>query len=181
MKTKSLLLGAIFVIFGLAARGQVFQMYYQGFEVSETQNYYVNSTEPAELTSVLQKGGERSIKMYQSASVHTEFFTDTIDFTQNASLRYIVLEFDHICNMATDQGSGGELCKIYVKRANQDDNSWVQLLGSEHYDRTETFSSSFTTLSSFSKNSYSEWSQTTMTNEYWKHERFNLNNILTFP
>ena len=179
MKTKSLLFGAIFVILGFVARGQVFQMYYQGFEASEPVNYTVVSNETPITSTTLFKGGLQSLQLCQSTQVHTEMFTDTIDFTQNTSLRYIVLEFDHICNMATDQGSGGELCKIYVKRANQDDNSWVQLLGNEHYDRTETYSSSFVTLSSFSKNSYSEWSQNTMTNEYWKHERFNLNNILT--
>lgn len=178
MKTKSLLFGAIFVIFGFVARGQVYQMFYQGFETSETVNYTVNSTETPILNTALHMGGERSLQLLQSTSVKTEFLTDTIDFTQNSTLRYVVLEFDHICNLATNAGSGGELCKIYVKLAHQDDNSWVQLLGNEHYNRTETYSSSFIQLSSFSKNSYSEWGQTTMTNDYWKHERFDINNIL---
>lgn len=178
MKTKSLLLGTIFVILGFVGRGQVYQMYYQGFETTEPQSYYVVSSAAPEMSSVLHMGGERSIKLLQSATVKTELITDTIDFTQNASLRYVVLEFDHITNLATNSG-GGDACKIYVKLASQDDNSWTQLLGTEHYNRTETYSSSFVSLSSFSKNSYTEWSQTTMTNEYWKHERFDINNILT--
>ena len=186
MKTKSLLLGAIFVFLGLVAHGQVYQMYYQGFETTETQNFTVTPTSSLQYSTTLQNGGDRSLQLMQSTVEQTVYVTDSIDFTQNTSLRYVVLEFDHICNLTTNTGNP-ELCKIYVKLAYQDDNSWTQLVGNEHYDKTEPgYSNSFVSLSSFSKNSYSEWSSTLpngnpapMTNEYWKHERFNINNILT--
>lgn len=170
------------MILGLVARGQVYQMYYQGFETSETENYTVTPSANATISTSLHMGGDRSLQLLQSTSTDIVYLTDTIDFTQNTSLRYIALEFDHISNLATATGNN-DLCKIFVKRANQDDNSWVQLLGSEHYDKTETYSSSFSTLSAFNMYSYNEWhnSQTpaTLSNLLWKHERFNVNNILT--
>ncbi len=184
MKTKSLLLGAIFVILGLCARGQVYEMYYQGFETSETTNYTVTPSSNSVLSTTYQVSGDMSLQLTQSSTDNVVFMTSPIDFTQNTSLRYIALEFDHICNLVTEEGHADVLCRVFVKRANQDDYSWVQLLGTEHYDKTETYSTSFAALSSFSMNAYpNEWKNgnnpAAFSNEIWKHERFNINNILT--
>ena len=175
MKTKSLLLGLIFVVAGFASRAQVYQMYHQGFETDESVNYAVTPASGITYTTDLKVGGDRAMKMVQSSTEDIVFVTDTIDFRQNTTLRYVALEFDHINNVTTNTGAGPNIGLIYVKRANQSDNDYVQLDGT-HY--AGGVFSPFGQTATFNKNSYTEWGQSVMTNDYWKHERFNINTML---
>ena len=180
MKTKYLFLSAIFVILGLSARSQVYEMYYQGFESNESVNYFVSSSTDATIVSNLVMGGQNAMKLIQSTAEDVVFITQAIDFTQNTTLRYIALEFDHICNVPVNGNNDYDVGMIYVKRANQGDEAYQQLTGNQHYNRDEEFSDDFRSMSSFSQNSYTpDWTSSTMTNEYWHHERFDIDNILT--
>lgn len=174
MKTKSLLLAAIFVILGLSARGQVYQVYFQGFETSEDQNYTVAPTSGMTYSTDLHVSSDRSLKLIQSTSEDITFITDTIDLRQNASLRYFVFEFDHI-NNSNSNGNNTNIGRIYYKRANESDAEWHWLTINNGYVGTN---SAYSTSGAWYRYCYDEWQQSTMTNDYWKHERYNLQDLL---
>ena len=180
MRTKQLLFGAIFVILGMVAQSQVYEMYYQGFESGEQVRYSVTPGENATTATDLVSGGSQALKLVQSTSTAVEMYTDTIDFTQNTSLTYIALEFDHINTISPMSTGSSNVAQIFVKRANQTDQQWVQLT-SQYYNKTEgSFSSAFDGLGAFNNLSYgSEWSDAAnVSNDSWKHERFDFSTIL---
>ena len=171
MKLRNLLVLSIFAMTVSVARAQVYEYYYQGFESTEPVNYESNPSSNVVFESQLAASGARSLKLVQSTTTNVSYVTDTLDFTQNLSLHYFALEFDHICN-ATINGAGDPVVgKIYVKRPSQTD--W-EPLGLATYNRTRGGSIEFSTTLSFSRESYTEWQSGTMTNDYWKSERFDL-------
>lgn len=160
---------------GLVSQGQVTEVLYQGFESGETS--HVTATPPSSLsysTTIYSSNGTRSLQLSQSTEEVT-LMLDTLDFTSDLTIRYITLEFDHICKIPTNSGSDALMARIYFKRKGQMD--WT-LCGQSYYNRTETGSSQFASLSAFNTNSYSEWNTTTMTNDMWRSERFDINNLL---
>ncbi len=186
MKTKYLLLGAIFAIFGFTARGQVFEMYYQGFESGEAVNYTVTPASGSSFSTVIYKSGDRSLKLTQLSTQDIELVLDTIDFTQNTALRYIAFTFDQICRIPANPGGDVMMATLYYKRANQ--ASWTTIT-SQDYNQEGEFSSAFATgTAAFTENSYPgdpasrNWrGQVTPTvgNDQWHSERFDLDNVIT--
>lgn len=173
MKRKTLLFGAIFTILGFVARAQVYEMYYQGFESDEAANYTVTPAANAGFSTDLVVSGSQALKLTQLQTGSVEVITDTIDFSQNTSLTYVALEFDHILNVQYPQAALGY---VYVKRVGQSD--WTQLTV-QYYDQTGSYSTQFSGVGNFNRNSYgSTWIGNNMTNECWKHERFNINTFL---
>lgn len=184
MKTKYLVLGAIFAFLSLGARSQVYEMYYQGFESGEEQNYTVSPASGASMTTTIYKSGSRSLKLTQTSSQDIEVVLDTLDFTQNTTLRYIALTFDHICRVPINPNNDNMMATLYYKRANQ--SSWTQMM-EQDYNQENPIHASFTTQA-FSENSYTgdpqsrNWrSQVTPTvgNDQWHSERFDLDNVIT--
>lgn len=180
MKRMFLLAGVMIACTVANVQAQVYEMYYQGFESSEAVSYQVGASN-AQYDSSLVKSGSRSLRLLQNTSASVELLMDTIDFSQNIALRYVALEFDHICNVSANTGgNAARIGEIYVKRANQSDAEYVQLTGTEHYNKEgDSYSSPFAMLSAFNRDSYSEWREATMTNDYWKHERFDVNSVLS--
>ena len=182
MKTKYLVLGAIFALSSLVVRAQVSEMYYQGFESGETANYSGSPTSSVRYSSTIYSGGSRALKLVQNNSQDVEIILDTIDFSQNTTLRYIALRFDHICRIPINTSVDYAMGKIYYKRANQTD--WTPLSNLEYNvsGGEGTYSADFANLGSFKESSYSEWwSQNTSTvaNDQWRSERFDINNLMT--
>ena len=68
MKTKYLLLGAIFAVFGLTAHAQMYEMYYQGFESGETVNYSGTPSANVRYSSNIYSGGSRALKLVQTTT-----------------------------------------------------------------------------------------------------------------
>ena len=177
MKSKIVLLSAIFAIFSLSARAQITEMLSQGFESSETQNYSLTPSGAQSYSTTLYAGGSRSIKLVQKTDSDVELILDTLDFTSNTALRYISLYFDHIALLPKD-GSNYELATIHYKRANQTDDQWVAMSGQE-YDAAGQ-ASGFSTTGAFNENSYSAWrNYSAISNTMWRSERFNLDNVIT--
>ena len=184
MKTRFFILGAIFAIMGFGAKAQVNIMYEQGFEVEDPVNYTVTPSTGSAFSTNLYMGGSQAIKLIQAKNDDIIFETDTIDFRQNLSLRYITLEFDHICNVVvntnTDGSTDPNICLLYVKLAYESDLSYRMLTGTMNYDTDrEGFSEEFRGTSTFNKESYTEWQESTITNSCWKNERFKIDNLLT--
>lgn len=182
MKTKYLLLGAIFAVFGLAARAQVSEMYYQGFESGESINYSGTPTSGVRYSSTIRSGGNRSLKLVQNSTQSVEVILDTIDFTQNTTLRYIALRFDHICRIPINSSEDNAMAMIYYKRANQP--SWTPLSSQEYNisGGSGTYSNDFYTMGAFKDASYSDWlasNAPNVSNNQWHSERFDLDNVMT--
>ncbi|MBQ9417911.1 MAG: T9SS type A sorting domain-containing protein [Bacteroidales bacterium] len=175
MKRALVLMGAMLTLMAGNVRAQVYEMYYQGFESGQSATYSV-TTSGSEADSVLVRTGSRSLRLLQNKTADVELVLDTIDFSQNVALRYVALEFDHVCNLPTN-GSRG-VGEIYVKRAGQSDDSYVQLSGSEYNRDGDTYSDPFTMLLAFNRASYDEWDVAAVDNSSWKHERFDIDNIL---
>ncbi len=176
MNKRIFLLSVIFAFAGFAARGQVIEMYNQGFEGTGSE-YTLSSPANGTVVSDLAASGSSSIKLTQLTTGDVELILDTIDFSQNLSLSYIALEFDHINNVYTNPNST-DIGQIYIKRANQTDAQWSQANSSNYNITGDEYSTQFNGTSSFNRNSYSEWKRTTITNECWKHDRFDFNNVL---
>lgn len=175
MKLRIFLTGVIFVFSGLVARGQVTEVLFQGFETGEPSRVSATpSTSMSYSTALHSTNGSRSLQLSQSTDEVT-LTLDTLDFTNDLTIRYITMEFDHICKVPTNSGGDALMARIYFKRANQ--SSWT-LAGSSYYNMTETGTGQFSSLSAFNDQSYSEWNASTMTNSMWKSERFDINNLL---
>ena len=182
MKTKYLFLGAIFAIFGLTARAQVSEMYYQGFESGESVNYSGTPTSSVRYSSNIRSGGNRALKLVQSSASEVEIILDTIDFTQNTTLRYIALRFDHICRVPINSTEDFAMGMIWYKRANQ--TNWTAVSASDYNisGGPGTYSIDFSGIGSFKDQSYSDWwndNVATVSNEQWRSERFDLDNVMT--
>lgn len=180
MKTKYLLLGAIFAISSLVAHGQMFEMYYQGFEAGETVNYTGTPTGYVRYSTPIHMGGNRSVKLVQSTTDEVELILDTLDFTTNTTLRYIALRFDHICRIQPNPGEN-YMAKLYYKRANQ--TTWSEMTGQEYNRTGDSFSPNFEYTSAFTENSYGDdwWHDNvpSVSNDQWRSERFDLDNVMT--
>ena len=178
MKTKHFILGAIFLISGLATRAQVYDMYHQNFESGEQSNYTFTPTAGAEVTTLYQSQGLQSLKLKQQTEDEVELVLDTIDVSQDMSLRYIALTFDHICRVQVNGMSGGApditMGAIYYKRVN--DVDWTKMMIQEYDNSRPTACINYEAFNSFNENSYSEWTNGDLV---WKSERFNLNSVMT--
>lgn len=176
MKLKYLLTSAIFLFCGLVGRAQVYEMVYQGFEVGETEAFTSSPATATNYATDFHMSGSRSVYIQQAANGDVTFQLNDLDFTQNTSLRYISLEFDHICDAAPNGQS--PVCNIYYKRVNESDMNWHQLT-SMQYDASEGGSANFGHIGTFNRDSYDDWGTHTLTNESWKSERFNINDAIT--
>ena len=178
MKLRTLLPSIIFLMGALSARAQITQVYYQGFETGDNVTYSADQPACINYSSTIFMGGARALKLDQSTSGDVTFTLDTLDFTQDNALRYISLEFDHICAVRENSSSDFYVGRIYYKRANQNDNQWTQLT-SQHYNTTDrNASSEFQMTGTFNRNSYNNWLDSNPDNEDWVYERFDLNNAL---
>ena len=175
MKYRYLVTGLLMILASVGAKSQVLPMYYQGFETTEAVNYSVTPQEGVTMDNTLYASGNTSIKLIQSSSSSVTMITDTIDFTWNTTLRYITLEFDHICTARPN--SGTPTAKIYAKRAYQTDNQWQELTA-QYYNTSGSHSAGYSQLSGFYRMSYDEWLNDAVTNDCWKSERFDLDNFL---
>ncbi len=182
MKLRHLLIGLVLSTLCFSANAQVYDMYYQTFETDDEVRFTGSPQSNVIYSTDVAAGGSRSIKLVQNNDSDVTLITDTIDFTQNTSLHYITLEFDHICNAYTNTGST-MMGLIYWKRANQSDDQWHQLTGTQEYNvdrQNDDYSREFQNTASFNRNSYETlWQTTTVTDELWKWERFDLNNAIT--
>ncbi len=181
MKTRFFILGAIFAIMGFGAKAQVNIMYEQGFEENEPVTYSATPSSGMVYTTDFYAGGARAIKLVQAKNNDVMFVTDTIDFRNNLTLRYISLEFDHICNVDANIVSGGtdyQIGLIEVKLADESDARYRRLTGSANYntDRDE-YSVEFRSTGAFNRQSYSDW-PANPTNANWKSERFDIDDML---
>ncbi len=178
MKLRYFVTGLLLTVAGLTAKSQVFEMYYQGFETSEPVRFSVAPQTGYTYDSNIKKSGDNSLKLMQSSTSDVVLISDTLDFTQNTTLRYIALEFDHICTAYKNGGENTNVCLIWYKRANQSDNNWTKVTGTMQ-NQSVDYSSEFSDLSSFYRLSYgSEWEVTTPTNDLWHSARFDLDNAL---
>ena len=180
MKLKYSILGAIFVFLGLGVHAQITEMYYQGFESGETEKFSGSPSAGVRTSTSIYMSGERSLKLVQQSDGDVEVILDTLDFTSDLTLRYIALEFDHICPIKVNGGSGGNnVGLLYYKRANQTD--WTKVSSQDYNIDRDVYSTDFSSTGTFSENSYlSAWQGTTITtNEMWRHERFDLDNVMT--
>lgn len=176
MKLRFLLPSVIFLFLGLVSRAQVTEMLYQGFEVGETEMFSSTPTGSTGYTSSYQMSGSRSLYIQQSSTGDVFMQLSELDFTQLPGSRYYIsLEFDHIADVNSNGAT--PVCQIQYKRANEDSQNW-HTLTIQNYDRTDGGSSNFSSLSSFARNSYSDWG-TNPTNSSWKSERFNMNDVIT--
>lgn len=176
MRLRLILPSVIFLFCGLVGRAQVTEMYYQGFEVGETTRFTANPTGSTSYSTTYQMSGDRSLELNQSTAGDVTLLLDELDFTQNTSLRYISIEFDHICNVPAN--GNNPICRIFYKRSNEPETSWHQLTN-QYYDMTDGGSSDFQLQSYFNGNCYSDWMAGQYTNDNWKSERFNLNDVIT--
>lgn len=175
MKLRYFLTGLVLALAGFTARAQVFEMYYQGFETTEQVGFTANPANGVTYDNNVKKTGDYSLKIIQSTTSDVEVITDTIDFTQNLTLRYIALEYDHICNVTA---SGNSVCVMYYKRANQSDNQWVKVPGTAQ-NQSVDYSGEFGNIGSFDRYAYGElWNTNSPTNDLWKSARFDLNEVM---
>ena len=162
MKLRFFLTGVIFVFSGLVARGQVTEALYQGFETGEVSR--VNGVPPSSITystAIHAANGSRALQFTQSTTEDVELILDTLDFTNDLTLRYITLEFDHICYVQRNSSTDLNMGTIWFKRANQTD--WTRA-SATYYNRTEGGSTAFEELSAFNNHTYDEWTASPMTN-----------------
>ena len=181
MKKIVFLSGVIFMILALPVRAQVYEMHYQGFETGESPNYTVTPDAGAVYSTVVYSSGDRSIQLRQQKTAEVEYILDTLDFTQNTSLRYIALQFDHICHVAANSPSDMYMGMIYYKRANQSDAQWTPLSRQEYNQTGATYSVDFRSTGAFYMNSYNEWNDSNLVvnNTFWRSERFDLDEVMT--
>lgn len=155
-------------VLGFSAQGQIYEMYHQGFEAGEQQNYTIQSGTAAPQTT-LYSGGSRALKMTHT-NAETVVLLDTIDFSNNATLEHFSLEMMHICNVdPNDCGQATNVAVMHVKRPNQ--TTWVKVQLSNYYNTTEGSASTMST-GSFHNRSYDGWNTNTPNNTMWKRERF---------
>ncbi len=178
MRLRFFLTSVIFVFCGMISRAQVTEILYQGFETGETVRFVTTPSESQSFSTTLYCSGERCLDLEQQTSGMVTMVLDTMDFTGNTTLRYIAFEFDHICSVQP-AGSNLYMCKLYYKLARESENDWHPMTGLSEYDRTGNWSSSFASLDAFNSRSYSEWTSGPYTNDVWKSERFNLNDVFT--
>lgn len=174
MKKRFLLFGLIFALTAFTSHAQIYEMFSQDFETGTPVNYSVSSSTSAAPQTTVVSGGSRSMKMTHTQSIGLEMTLDTIDFSSNATLNYFTLEFMHIAMVDPIRCAvRSEVCMIDVRRPDQ--SSWVRL-SSTHYNMAEGGSPEFTSMSSFSKQSYTDWSTagSSSLNTLWKKERFDL-------
>ena len=178
MKLRVLLVGLIFTFCGMVSHAQVYEMYYNGFETNDPVNYNVTPTGVSAFDSQVQTSGNRSLKLSPSTLSDVSFIMDTLDFSLNSTLSYIALEFDQICNIAPEPNP--QIASIWYKRANEGDNDWHRL-GDAEYDKTGTsYSTRFQQDGFFHSFSYNAlWQVDSVNNTLWKHERFNIINVIT--
>ncbi len=175
MKLRFFLTGVIFVFSGLVSRGQVVEALYQGFENGETSRVSATPTSSMAYSTTYHASGSRSLELSQSNTEDVTLYLDTLDFTNDLTIRYISLYFDHICKVPRDDGAY-QMCAIYFKRPNQPD--WTRVTNT-YYNMTEGGSSAFSSLQYFNNNSYPEWEgNAPITNDIWKSERFDFNNVI---
>ena len=174
MKLKAFLTGVFFAFSGLVAEGQIRTMLYQGFEEGEVSRISVSLPSSENYSTTLHSTGSRSLELGQSTQ-DVEMILDTLDFTTDLTVRYVTLEFDHICKLPRNTATDAHMGRVYFKRANQSD--WT-LAGSMYYNMVNGGTSSFQNLSSFSIYSYPDWNVSATTNEMWRSERFDFNTIL---
>ena len=172
MKLRFFLPSVIFLFCGLVSQAQITQMLYQGFEAGETPGY----TGAYTITNTYHASGNAALELDQTRTADSTLELNELDFTTNTSLRYISLEFDHICTVPTNDNPDFYMCRLYYKRANE--TSWHQMT-SANYNTTNGGSGSFQAMSAFSVNSYDEWRDNALSNDLWKSERFDLNNVMT--
>lgn len=173
MKKLVVIFGTFFAFFGFSAHGQIYQMYQEGFEAGVTPGYTLSSGATYSLQNELYTAGSQAIKLTQRMGSDIELITDTIDFSQNLNLKYIVLEFDNICNInPSSVVDVSTVASVYVKRIDQ--TAWTWLNNQYYAVSGGAFGNGSST---FSKNSYYEWQQT-LSQSSWKHERFEINTIL---
>ncbi|MBR1784911.1 MAG: hypothetical protein IJ760_05680 [Bacteroidales bacterium] len=180
MKSRTLLLGAIFMLWSLVGRAQIVQMLSQSFESGEATNFTVSPDAGEQYSTTLYTSGARSIHLVQQSDSDVEMVLDTLDFTENTSLRYIALRFDHMAILEKNKSGDYTIATIKYKLAHQTDAQW-KTMGATEYDMTgETYSSAFVQTLCFNENSYDAWRNfTTVENSQWRSERFNLNNVIT--
>lgn len=171
MKHRSLLLGLILTVLGFTSQGQIHEVFHQGFEAGEPQNYTVQSGTVATQTA-LYSGGSHALK-FSHTQTNAVVMLDTIDFTTNATWQHYSLEFMHICNVnPLDCDDGTLVAVIHVKPTNA--TTWIKL-GASYYNTTESSASDVET--SFHNRSYDEWNTNAPNNTMWKKERFDFDNL----
>lgn len=178
MRLRFFFTSAIFLFCGLISRAQITEMMFQGFETGEVTHFTATPTAAQNYSTALHSTGSRSLDFGQQNGTEATLVFDTLDFTQNQSLRYITLEFDHLCNVDPNSVSGvqGAVCKIWYKRANA--TVWTQMMGVVEYNTTSgTYSNGFHQLNAFNSRSYAEWTLGNFNNDTWKSERFDMNNV----
>lgn len=174
MKKRLTLFGLFVALAAFSVHAQIYQYFSQNFETGSTQNYTVTGNAIAQTQIV--SGGARSLKMTHTQGSTVEMVLDTIDLTQNATLNYFTLEFQHIAFVdplrCTDRTT---TCYIEVWRPGQ--STWTRL-GNTQYNQSDGGSVDFASLSSFNKKSYVDWdASNAVNNTLWKSERFDLENV----
>ncbi len=115
MKLRFFLPSVIFLFCGLVSQAQITQMLYQGFEAGETPGY----TGAYTITNTYHASGNAALELDQTRTADITLELNELDFTTNTSLRYISLEFDHICTVPTNDNPDFYMCRLYYKRANE--------------------------------------------------------------
>lgn len=152
-------------------------MFFQGFESGETSNYSGTPSTSLRYSTNIRLGGQRALKIVQSTTQNVEIILDTIDFTQNTTLRYIAFRFDHICRLPRNSSQDYQMGMIYYKRANQ--TNWTLMSSSEYNVSSGNATNDFSGY--FFSQSYSDWwtnVSPTVSNDQWRSERFDLDNLL---
>lgn len=174
MKTRLSLFGLIFAFMAFSAHAQIYQVYTQDFETGSPVTYQLSSN--AQVQTSVVSGGNRSMKLSHVYNQDVMMTLDTIDFSEMANFNYYTMEFMHYCEAdARYVASATDVCVIEVRRPG--DTRWTRL-GTTHYNMTDGGSSEFSSFSSFSKQSYTDWENATMYNpSMWRHERFDLDQL----
>jgi hypothetical protein len=182
MKKRFLLFGLIFALMTVVSQAQIYEMYSQDFETGTPVNYTVqcsSSSSAGAPQSTIYSGGSRAMRLLNVQSAVNYMYLDTIDFSQNALLRFYTLEFQHIAFVSPLQlQARTEGCIIEARRPSDPEGQWIQL-SSTHYNMVEGGSTEFISLGSFSREAYGEWTSATSANNLlWKSERFDLDALL---
>ncbi len=169
MKLRFLLPSVIFLFSAFVARGQVSERLYQGFETGETAKFAVTPSSSSSYSTTYFATGSRSLEFKQITNDTAFLVFDTLNLTNTSSRVYVSVDFDHICDVAARIGSAW-VCRLLYKRYNE--QNWTHLT-TLYYDRTEGGTSNFNASASFHRNAYEEWKAGDVSNNTWKHERFN--------
>jgi hypothetical protein len=175
MKKRFLLFGLIFALMTVVSQAQIYEMYSQDFETGTPVNYTVqcsSSSSAGAPQSTIYSGGSRAMRLLNVQSAVNYMYLDTIDFSQNALLRFYTLEFQHIAFVSPLQlQARTEGCIIEARRPSDPEGQWIQL-SSTHYNMVEGGSTEFISLGSFSREAYGECnSATSANNVLWESER----------